>query len=363
MILTLSRRAAGVKTRERATVVFEPVRRRAAAALAAGFVAMACPVEAQTVASALDRDLALLLQWLEGRFDNELQTFWQDDLGVPPSERHGRVHSLFRAIEAPQFGAHVLYEEQYSDGDPAKVLRQRVYAFSADEAAGAIRLRIHTPKAPEKLLGAARDPARIARLKLSDTIYNPGCDVLWTRRINQFVGAVEDGACRAKSESYGEIVVDEDHTLTESELWISERATTPAGAPVFGHPNGVPQKLRKVRPFECWTAVLRGARHGDSGEGLNDWQFARGGWLHDQGGVLAIVTDEAEPRTVRLRLRRVEWPTGTNRPSLTLYVMEGDSERAVSYAWAEYDAERIGINLRWLQASCTHEPARLYDGG
>jgi hypothetical protein len=46
---------------------------------------------------------------------------------------------------------------------------------------------------------------------------------------------------------------------------------------------------------------------------------------------------------------------------LTLYVHDGDAKRALSYAWAEEDAGRIGLNLRWLQASCTHAPARLYD--
>ncbi|MCU0882657.1 MAG: hypothetical protein MUF14_08335, partial [Hyphomonadaceae bacterium] len=58
---------------------------------------------------------------------------------------------------------------------------------------------------------------------------------------------------------------------------------------------------------------------------------------------------------------RVEWPFGTNRPSLTLYVLDQDSDRAVSYAWGDYDADRLGINLRWMQASCTEAPDRLWE--
>ena len=89
---------------------------------------------------------------------------------------------------------------------------------------------------------------------------------------------------------------------------------------------------------------------------MRDWDFRRGVSLHDQGGEAELITDEETPRRIRLRLRNVDWPYGTNRPSLTLYVLEGDNDRAVSYAWNEGDAERIGINLRWLQASCTHTP-------
>ena len=73
------------------------------------------------------------------------------------------------------------------------------------------------------------------------------------------------------------------------------------------------------------------------------------------------MTDEETPRRIRLKLRNVDWPYGTNRPSLTLYVLEGESDRAVSYAWNEGNAERIGINLRWLQASCTYAPESASD--
>ena len=133
---------------------------------------------------------------------------------------------------------------------------------------------------------------------------------------------------------------------SDDEFWITSRR----GDAV------IEARLRRARPFECWTAILRGASHGDSGEGMQDWDFRRGVTLHDQGGEAELMTDEETPRRIRLRLRNVDWPYGTNRPSLTLYVLEGDSDRAVSYAWNEGNAERIGINLRWIQASCTHTP-------
>jgi hypothetical protein len=313
--------------------------------------------------SPLDKDLALFLEWFPGRYDNELQVFWEPDLNVPEAERHERIHSVFRPVDLPAFGKHVFYVEQFQDGDPSKIYRQRVYSFSADAAADAIRLKIYTPEKPQAILGAWKSPQKLAGLKPADATTVQGCDVLWRRQANQFLGSIADGACRVVSSRSGkEIVIDDDLVLTESEIWIADRATTPEGVYVFGNKAGVPHKLKKVRPFECWTAILRGAKHGDSGEGLDDWQFQRGGLLHDQGGDLTLKTDEPAPREVRLKLRRVEWPSGPNRPSLTLYVHEGADKRAISYAWGEADAERLGINLRWLQASCTHAPERLWEG-
>lgn len=330
----------------------------------ASFIALASvPASAQPHQTVLQKDFELFLEWFPGRYDNELQVFWEPDLGVAQDERHERIHSIFKPVSLPAFGEHVFYVEQYLDGDPAKIYRQRIYSFSVDAENDAIRLKIYTPKAPAKIAGAARDPSKLSRLKASDATATPGCDVLWRRKANQFIGAMQEGACRVASERFGgEIVISDDLVLTPDEIWISDRASTPEGDYVFGNKAGVPHKLRKIRPFECWTAVLRGAKHGDSGAGSDDWQFQRGGWLHDQGGLLSLTTDEKPPRVIGLRLRRVEWPTGPNRPSLTLYVLEGDGERAVSYAWTEYDAERIGINLRWLQASCTLAPDRLYVG-
>lgn len=332
--------------------------------LALTLAATAFPAMAQPLAQTpLDKDFALFLEWFPGRYDNELQVFFEPDLKVPEDERHERIHSIFRPVTAPAFGEHVFYVEQYSDGDPAKIYRQRIYAFTVDQSAKAIRLRIHSPKKPEPLVGAWREPDRVKRLKASDATTVEGCDVLWRRQSNQFIGSIVDGACRVNSPRLGkEIVIDDDLVLTPDEIWISDRATTPDGAYVFGNKAGVPHKLKKIRPFDCWTAVLKGAKHGDSDEGLDDWEFSRGGWIHDQGGELSIRTEETPPREVRLKLRRVEWPTGPNRPSLTLYVHEGETKRAVSYAWGEEYAERLGLNVRWLQASCTYAPERLWEG-
>lgn len=118
--------------------------------------------------------------------------------------------------------------------------------------------------------------------------------------------------------------------------------------------DGSTRELRRARTATCWGSSLKATRKADGGE---DWTFESGLKLHDQGGRVAF-GGAAGSRPVVLRMRNVVWPSGRNRPSLVLYVhTPDDPDRAVSYSWADPDARRIGINLRWMQASCTIDGA------
>lgn len=113
--------------------------------------------------------------------------------------------------------------------------------------------------------------------------------------------------------------------------------------------DGRSTELRRARPATCWAATLKDARKADGSE---DWHFKRGLKLHDQGGRARVEAAGAKP--VVLRMRNVVWPSGPNRPSLVLYIHSPDDpERSVAYSWADPGAVRIGVNLRWMQASCT----------
>lgn len=329
-------------------------------ASAAALVMSAAPALAQTgfagPEGVLDRDMRTFLEWFPGRYDNNNEVMFADDIGTPEEHRNGRIHSIFYPVDLPAFGDHVFYVQQYADNQPDQIYRQRIYVFTADYEANAIRLDIHAPNDVDPLLDAHLDPSRLDGLTPEMTRSYPGCEVYWRRQENQFIGETVRGACRVESRSGRMLVIEDDLVLTEDAIWIQDRANTEDGDYVFGNQAGIPHRLEKVRPFRCWTAILRGAEHGDSGEGMDDWWFTRNVFLHDQGGVARLTTDEETPREIELRLGRPTWPYGNSRPSTTLYVYEGGSDRAVSYAWSEHDAERVGVNLRWLQASCTHTP-------
>ncbi|GLQ19580.1 hypothetical protein [Algimonas porphyrae] len=117
----------------------------------------------------------------------------------------------------------------------------------------------------------------------------------------------------------------------------------------FGMPDN-PFHMLRARAFKCWASP----RKADG-----TYAFYNDLVLHDQGGRVWIdATDEHE--RVGFRIRNVQWPTGINRDSLVLYTYRGDdADYAPSYTWTDPSAERLAINTRWLQVSCTAGDATI----
>lgn len=278
----------------------------------------------------LEKDFATFAAMFEGRWDNDRHVFFASDAGMDTATLAPRQHIEIDRVLPPggepeQPGQVVFSAKRTVEGEATQTL---VHAFAINPVTQTISQTI--------AVAAGMLPPKPI-----------DCAVDWVRQGTQFRGTTSGAGCETlfpRPLEGGDLNVT--MTLSDTELWVASRRG----------PNVIEARMRRARPFECWTAVLRGAEHGDSGEGQNDWFFQRGVKLHDQGGVAVLTTDEDPPRDIRLKLRDVDWPYGTNRPSLTMYVHEGDSERATSYAWGEAGAERIGINLRWLQASCTYTP-------
>jgi len=299
-------------------------------------------------AAVLDKDFRTMMAWFPGVYDNQEQVYFEAEQEVDEALRHERIHHVFEPVDLPAFGEHVFYVQQHLNDDPAQIYRQRIYVFRPDYEEGAIRLTIHIPNDVALLVDAHLDLTKLSGLSPEQTRVLPGCDVFWRRQSNHFVGYMTPNACSyVSSESGKRIIFNDDLLLTEDALWISDRAQDEEGNRVFGHPTGVPHKNRKARRFECWMTAMQ--RDGE-------WTFRRGLEIYDQGGMVWLETEEEAPQQVGIKMRNVRWPYGNNRPSLVLYAYRPDEDRAVSYAWADPSAQRIGINLRWMQASCTLTP-------
>lgn len=311
-----------------------------AVSLCAQGVAHAQDDRAVITRKVLDADLIQFSSVVEGRFDNELQVFFDRDLATPAAERAPRRHLVIRRLDSADAATSRFYLEAT---DPAGALiDQRMLTIAPDVAANALKMTATPVRAGKITVDAWRTPSALAAVSVADLDPRGACVMHWTREDDHFRGR-SGGAC-------GPLLGAGERTLVATaDAFLVDAAAAPD------------LRLRRVRPFSCWVAVLRGARHGDDGAGRDDWLFRRDVLLHDQGGEARIMTDETPAREIRLRLRRVAWPFGTNRPSLTLYVHEGAKERATSYVWGEFDATRLGINLRWLQASCTHAPEQLFE--
>ena len=310
-------------------------------ALAAGPVLTQSAPPAPLAAGPLERDLRALVEMFQGDWDNAEQVGFAEELGFPADAPPTRRHVTIRRVEAPGLGPLVLKLDEYRNNDPTDQGRQRFYALAVDADQRAIRMDSFTPPgdrlAPDANL-ASLTPATLRR--------NPGCETLWRRSADQFIGWIEDGACSVRTNAGTTLAIGAEIVLSEDQLWMTETVRDTEGRDVTPDEPDAPVQYRRATAFTCWIAVPRQAPQ----EG---WFFARDLTIHDQGGEVWITTDETTRRTFGFGMRNVRWPTGQNADALTLYVHDQRGAPAISYAWANPDATRIGINLRTLQGSCS----------
>ena len=179
------------------------------------------------------------------------------------------------------------------------------------------------------------DKRQAVRMDISDANGKPLCPVWWTREAAQF-SATSDPECAEGIDSPGALA------LGEQQMWWTPRGASEAAV-----------KLHRARQFTCYADIpgVGGGR---------DIPYTRYDnlSLHDQGAETWFV--DKDGRNLGLRLFNVDWPINNydgyfTRDSLVIYVIEkldDGSTKEHGYAFTLPEANRIGINLKWLLASC-----------
>ncbi|WP_336986720.1 hypothetical protein [Altererythrobacter aquiaggeris] len=175
---------------------------------------------------------------------------------------------------------------------------------------------------------------------------------IWTNTEDEYF-AEEEG--REKPEWIGLEIADDGRwrrvdALREAQGDWQESPVPEVSLRAGGGWNWRESEIRQAREWFCWVSVRKFAGKPD---GSDDWTFQRNLANFDQGGRI-FMPGNGEAPDVSIRLRDVTWAKGSrNKPSLVLYVHKDDPVRAESYSWAAPEATMIGINLRWVQASCS----------
>lgn len=310
-----------------------------AVAITALSVAFAAVAPAQTAA-----DFDLMMRWMAGRFDNNQQVFEERETKAP--HLHDHLHAVVARVSVPGLGAHVFYLQQDTLGDqarPATPGRQRLYSFAQDPATGAIVQRWYSFPDTAAVLDAHRDPSKLAGLTPEKLGTTAGCELTWVRDGDAFVSTMRPGACRSTSRSTGKtIVVSATYRLSKDGLWMSERIEDETGALLSEPPGREPFKLLRAREFDCWAAV--------PGAASPDLVPVFGLTLHDQGQVMAVVPPGGSEARYSIELAQLRYQN--QAPVLKFAVYEPGKTDAIAYSWAESEATRIGINLRYMQSGC-----------
>ena len=178
------------------------------------------------------------------------------------------------------------------------------------------------------------DGRQAVRMEIKDIATGVECPVWWRRDAAQFSAASDADCAKSPDATTG-------LSLSQQQIWWSSQ-----------HSDGA-VKLHRSRAFTCYADIpgVGGGRN----EPYTRYDNLS---LHDQGAETWF-TDK-DGRTLGLRLFNVDWPINNyegyfTRDSLVIYVVEkfdDGSTKEHGYAFTLPEANRIGINLKWLLASC-----------
>ena len=261
-----------------------------------------------------ERDFQVIDAMLAGRYDNSNQSYFDRRGGrdVP----HRRMHL---EIVRDRGESHRFRVTGYWNDKRDEVAARYVWTLSVDhdEAAVVLTSRYYAPGVDPGIGGSGDSAA---------------CRLLWRRSAAEFVADAGSGCGRF---SPARLV------LSKQQLWL-----TIAGIDAGDF------ALHRVREFECYADIpgVGGGR---------DIPFDRydGLRLHDRGG--QVWFDSRDGRRIGISLLLVDWPINNYRgafarDSLVVYVSEdtGEERKELGYAFTVPDADRIGINLKWMLANC-----------
>ncbi len=196
--------------------------------------------DSKVTSNSLEEDLVQLLQWFPGEYDNHEQVYKEAEADLPKEKRHRQTHHIFYKVDLAFIPGQTLYAQQSQHYDLKNIYRQRIYAFEIDETELAIRLRIYTPKAPEKLTDGHLKPEVFQSLTEEDFFLKPGCDVFWKFDGKAYNGYLKENACSYYSESFAtQVYLNETLMLRKDALLLEDTAKDASGSPVFGvHDKG-----------------------------------------------------------------------------------------------------------------------------
>ncbi len=309
------------------------------------------PAETEPVALDLDANLARLSEWFAGEWDNYEQVMLaKDQSPVGSAPPHERVYALFLPVDVPALGGSVFFARQTLDDDPARVFRLRLYRFVVDPEQDGIRLDQYSFNQEKNWRDAHRSPQRLSQLTTAELRYTPDCAVFfkYDANLQEFTGKTRPGACKLASERLSKAVTVEDQIqLGQDKLWILSTARDQTGKLIYGNPQGIPHKQRKVRYFRGWIAINKAGAGAKADE--RAFRTMRNLVLHSEGRSLPITWEDGRRSGYSVQIARMSFQGDAVR-ALTLKLIDDATGQPVSYSWADPDSRRIGINLKWFQS-------------
>lgn len=281
-----------------------------------------CPVVAMAQgqdSTAWERDLQVIATLLAGGYNNANQRYFDGRSGADVVHRgiHAEITSIDTNLPDGQRAFSVV---GYHDNVPNVVAVRDLWTIGVDDAREAVTMQVRA------LPTAGPDGADVEA-----ALHGPvTCELVWRREAAQFRASAATDCGTALREI----------VLSERQLWL----TWPGDGKDF--------RLHRVRYFECYADIP-----GVGGGRDEPYDRYEGFEIHDMGGQAWFTSKEG--RELGISLFLVDWPINNydgvfTRDSFVIYVSEkADGKRTeLGYAFTVPEADRIGINLKWMLASC-----------
>lgn len=105
-------------------------------------------------------------------------------------------------------------------------------------------------------------------------------------------------------------------------------------------------EAHRVEVFNGWAVINGGGPQASADN--DDWHMNETLSLGSEGGRQPLLWRDGQPSGYELLLERVAYQDG-NLPILKLSLRDNRNDSTIAYAWADESAQRIGLNLGWLQ--------------
>jgi len=299
-----------------------------------------------------ERNLQIMLEMLPGHYDNANQSYFDVRRKLPVDDRHARVATTVTRVDAPAFGRHVfLWVNRIEHPDGSRE-SWRIATLETGPGAHEVTMRQYL-----KMQGEIREKD-ISSLKPADLRRTDGCDYIFVRRADHFVGRQRAEACRFDWEGQS-VRTDNEIQLSASSLWWHDHKWVLAsGKRITGTTSGEPYWLERSRTFHCYADIP-----GVGGGAAIPFKRHDNILLHDKGGLHWFRASTGQD--VGLSLRAVTWHVlneangNFNRDSMVLSVLERLADGSIKehgYAFTDPKVDRIAINLKWILANCAMTP-------
>jgi hypothetical protein len=179
-----------------------------------------------------EAELAQLLEWYPGHYSNAEQAEADERAGLPA---HAALDIGIVRVYAPLIGEYAFYQQETVAGDSRRIISQRVVAFETVKGQGIVE-SLWSLAEPARWRDAHMNPDLFKSLQPQDFVPMRGCELVWSKEGERFVGANNAKACRAISPATGGTLrMDLRAELSPDELALTDLSYDVAGRLVQGN--------------------------------------------------------------------------------------------------------------------------------